>query len=197
MTSDFVDIHTHRFTSRHIELRAAGVHPWQAADPAAAPRLTASFFDGTQAVGETGLDFACEVDREAQMRLFRSHLEWAERLRLPVVLHCVRAFEPVMNTLAEYSLAAVIFHGFIGSPQQAARAVQRGYSLSFGLPALRSPKTVTAIRSLPVENLFAETDDSGADIERVYASLAEIRGTTTDELKDALYDNYNRIFNHD
>ena len=197
MTSDFIDIHTHRFTGRHTELRAAGIHPWRAAEPDAAARVTAELLAGAQAVGETGLDFACRVDRDAQLRLFRRHLELAQRLRLPAVLHCVRAFEPVMDTLAGYSLPAVIFHGFIGSPQQAARATGRGYYLSFGIPAMRSPKTVAALRATPAGRIFAETDDSGAAIEEVYAMIAETRGTDMETLKETIRDNYNRIFGHD
>ena len=95
MTDDYIDIHTHRFTGRGIELRAAGVHPWRAAEIGVAESLSPAMFEGARAVGETGLDYACDVDREAQERLFRRHLEIAEQRRLPVVIHCVRAFEQI------------------------------------------------------------------------------------------------------
>lgn len=194
MTDDFIDIHTHRFSGRLTELRAAGIHPWRAAEPDVESLLVPELFEGVQAVGETGLDFACGVDREAQERLFRRQLEIAERRRMPVVIHCVRAFEPTMKILAEYSPAAVIFHGFIGSPQMARRAVDKGYYLSFGVMTPRSPKTVAALRSTPAERLFAETDDSGADIGRVYGMIAEIRGMEIGDLKRAINENYERIF---
>ena len=183
MTDDYIDIHTHRFTGRGIELRAAGVHPWRAAEIGAAESLSPAMFEGAR-----------DVDRKAQERLFRRHLEIAERLRLPVVIHCVRAFEPTMKILAEYRLAAVIFHGFIGSAQMAERAVAEGYYLSFGVMTPRSPKTVAALRSTPDGRLFAETDDSGADIERIYAMIAEIRGTDAESLKRVITENYKRIF---
>ena len=194
MTDDYIDIHTHRFTGRGIELRAAGVHPWRAADLGAAESLSPAMFEGARAVGETGLYYACDVDSEEQERLFRRHLEIAEQRRLPVVIHCVRAFEPTMKILAEYRLAAVIFHGFIGSAQMAERAVAEGYYLSFGVMTPRSPKTVAALRSTPDDRRLAETDDSGADIERVYAMIAEIRGTDTESLKRVITENYKRIF---
>ena len=197
MTNDFIDIHTHRFTGCNTELRAAGVHPWRADEPDVASLLVPELFAEAQAVGETGLDFACDVGRDAQERLFRRHLELAEELRLPVVIHCVRAFEPTMKILAEYSLAAVVFHGFIGSPQMAERAVAEGYYLSFGIATLRSPKTAAALHSMPAERIFAETDDSGATIERVYETIAEIRGTDIEDLKRAVKENYERIFDND
>lgn len=56
MTAQFVNIHTHRPTGRGIELRTAGIHPWDAdkEDIAALGTLPAD----VQAIGETGLDYA-------------------------------------------------------------------------------------------------------------------------------------------
>lgn len=64
----------------------AGIHPWDATKGCELPDLAAC-----DIVGETGLDFACEVDREAQRRLLEWHLCEAERLRKPVVLHVVKS----------------------------------------------------------------------------------------------------------
>lgn len=190
----YVDIHTHHFTGRCIELRTRGIHPWQAAECDWRERFSDALFEGAQAVGETGLDRACGVDMAAQERLFRMHLEAAERLSLPVVLHCVRAFEPVMDILRRYRLRAVVFHGFIGSEQQAARALERGYYLSFGVSALRSPRTMEALRSCQSDRIFAETDDTGGDIADVYAMICDARGVTADELKMSMAENYRNIF---
>lgn len=193
----FVDIHTHRFTGCCIEPRARGIHPWQAADQNVEFAVTDAMFADADAVGETGLDFACGVYRVAQERLFRLHLDAAQRLCLPVVLHCVRAFEPVMNILREYRLRTAIFHGFIGSEQQAARAVGRGYYLSFGPATTRSPRTVAALRSVPLERIFAETDDTGADIADVYEMICRVRGVEMETLKERLAQNYYDIFDKD
>ena len=193
----FVDIHTHRFTGCCIEPRARGIHPWQAADQNVEFAVTDAMFADADAVGETGLDFAFGVDRVAQDRLFRLHLDAAQRLCLPVVLHCVRAFEPVMNILREYRLRAVIFHGFIGSEQQATRAVGRGYYLSFGPATTRSPRTVAALRSVPLERIFAETDDTDADIADVYEMICRVRGVEMETLKERLAQNYYDIFDKD
>ena len=193
----FVDIHTHCFTGCCIEPRALGIHPWQAADQNVEFAVTDAMFADADAVGETGLDFACGADRVAQERLFRLHLDAAQRLCLPVVLHCVRAFEPVMNILREYRLRTAIFHGFIGSEQQAARAVGRGYYLSFGPATTRSPRTVAALRSVPLERIFAETDDTGADIADVYEMICRVRGVEMETLKERLVQNYYDIFDKD
>lgn len=195
MENRCVNIHTHRPRNDERSIRTAGIHPWQAEqfDGLPLPDLPA----GCQAIGEIGLDYARPVDREKQERLLRRQLQRAEELGLPVVLHCVRAFEPLMRILAGYRLRAVIFHGFIGSGQQAGEAVKRGYCLSFGERSLKSPRTAEVLRTLPADRLFLETDESEISIEAIYRQAAELRGCTPEELRTGIWENYKRIFGNE
>lgn len=198
--ADYVNIHTHRPTGRCTELRTAGIHPWEAAHELAAVRSEGlagrlgEALAGAQALGETGLDFACSTDREAQTELLRAHLRLARERGLAVVLHCVRAFEPLMNELKACPPPAAIFHGFIGSPEQARRAFARGYYLSFGERSLASRRACAALRAVPLDRLFLETDESELPITEIYARAAAVRGTTVGELQRATLENYERIF---
>lgn len=229
----YVNIHTHRPTGRGIELRTAGIHPWQA-DRQAVEAFAARFGstaegpradravpaggdsevnvamlatgDGEansavpsdnraiQAIGEIGLDYACTKDRATQLDVLRRQLELACRTGLPVVLHCVRAFEPLMRELTVCEPRAVIFHGFIGSPEQARQALARGYCLSFGERTFASPKSLRALRETPLGQLFFETDDAAVAIEEIYARAAEALGMPEERLKRATLENYERIF---
>ena len=173
MKCSIVDIHTHRPTGKALEPSFAGIHPWQAETrriEEIVPR-----FGEVDLVGEIGLDYAGTVGK-------------------PVVLHCVKAFEAVMRELAPHALRAVIFHGFIGSSQQAAEAIKKGYYLSFGERTFRSPRTVEALRRTPVENLFAETDESDVPIEEIYRRIAQAKDLDPELLKCAIYRNYREIF---
>ena len=190
--SRFIDIHTHHPTHFHREPQAEGRHPWDA------ELLTPiSISDNTKIIGEIGLDFACNVDRKKQEEVFRQQLTIAQSSNRPVVLHCVKAFEQIMKILDDYTLKAVIFHGFIGSPQQAASAIKKGYFISFGGRTKKSPKTIEALRSTPIDYIFAETDEGPDKIEDIYEMIASIKETTTDEIIDAIEKNYTRIFNSD
>lgn len=191
METPFVNIHTHCPTGRGIEPDSVGIHPWDAAggDPAAVEEQIGK----VQIVGEIGLDYL-HPDREAQLRVFEQQLQLAETAGKPVVLHCVKAFEETMALLKRFRLRAVIFHGFIGSPEQAARAVAGGYYLSFGLRSFRSPRTVQALRSTPPQRLFLETDDGLESIDAVYAAAAQLLETPLETLKQTIYTNYLRIF---
>ncbi len=197
MEYPFVNIHTHRPAGSAIGLRTTGIHPWQAAevDPAQLS-LPLPPPDGIQAAGEIGLDFARKIDRAKQEALLRRQLAWAQEAALPVVLHCVRAFEPMLRILAQYRLRGVIFHGFIGSPEQAHEALRRGYRLSFGLRTFDSPKTLRAMRSVPLESIFLETDDDPAEIGTVYGLAAGALGVEVGTLRERIYRNYENLFDH-
>ena len=187
-----LDIHTHNAQTHAQTIDTVGIHPWHTliGDVAEVERRAPS----VDAVGEIGLDYACDVPREEQTALFRAQLAIAERLEKPVVLHCVRAFEDVIKVVADYHLRAVIFHGFIGSAEQAQRAVAQGHYLSFGERTSRSPKTIEALRSTPLSHLFIESDESTSPIEEIYAKIAELRGVEVSELLNATEANFNRIF---
>lgn len=185
-----IDIHTHRPTEA-VTIRTVGVHPWHAAE---CSLPSAEAIEAADAVGEIGLDKACGVDFEMQRALFIKQLELAERFEKPVVLHCVRAFEEVMTLLERHTLRAVLFHGFIGSREQASRAVKKGYYLSFGARTGGSNKTIEALRETPLERLFVETDEAETTIEAMYLTIARLRGMEVEKLEQATAENYKRIF---
>ena len=210
MNAPYINIHTHRRTGCGIEVVSAmagcgefppppfsiGVHPWQLVDLNEAGLAEALHEIGAApawAIGETGLDYAIEADRDRQADVFSAQLRIAVERRLPVVLHCVRAFEPTMDILTAYTLPAVIFHGFIGSLEQAARVVRSGYYISLGERSLSSPKTVEALRSIPLENLFFETDNAQVSIAEIYSRAGEILAMPVPELVTQLHENYERL----
>ncbi len=208
---EFIDIHTHKYyndgtiflLSRdlwrdpeppHGTMFSAGMHPWNASLDDLDAVLNYLETAPIAAVGEIGLDYASEVPQEVQKEVFRQQLEVAAKRNLPVVIHCVKAFYDVLHELKLHDLREAVFHGFIGSPEQAAEAVGRGHYLSFGPRSLTSPRTTKALLQIPVSAIFAETDTASEHISQVYEKIAELRGTTVEALKLAITENFNRIF---
>ena len=99
-----------------------------------------------------------------------------------------------MKIVAEYDLRAVIFHGFIGSAQQAERAIKKGYFLSFGPSTSRSPKTIEALRNTPLDKIFIESDETRKNIEDIYSEIATLQGCKQEILEQAILENYNKVF---
>ncbi|MFR9650460.1 MAG: TatD family hydrolase [Rikenellaceae bacterium] len=199
-----IDIHTHNPVEEGTTtISAAGIHPWSAEESAfcsddkerysAIRKELIAAAEQVDAIGEIGLDFAADVNREAQRKLFIEQLKIATKCRKPVIIHSVRAFDDVMEILSTFRLK-VIFHGFIGSAQQMNRAVDRGYFISYGARTFDSPKTVKALRETPLEMLFIETDTSKVAIEEVYEKVVSIRMESLEELVAAIENNFTKIF---
>ncbi len=211
MEYPFTDIHTHcdgsalslrsyGFTDAGFGSRAGhapysvGVHPWHADDSRAGQWIASLYSEPAAAVGEIGLDYVCGVDRSVQREVFERQMDVALALKKPVVLHIVRAFEPVMDILRHYpALPAVVLHGFVGSGQQARRAVERGYFLSVGLRSLASGRTVGALREVGLRHLLLETDDSPVGIESVCERACSVLNVPQDELLRIVYDNFKSV----
>ena len=189
-----VNIHTHHPKNDELTLWSIGIHPYDAegatTDTLLAVERTAAEYN---AIGEIGLDFSRAIDREVQIQLFQAQLDIAQKDGKGVVLHCVKAFETVMDILKNYSLKFVIFHGFIGSPEQAKRATDRGYFLSFGHRTFQSPKSIEALRRTPTDLLFFETDDSMTDIDQIYAQASAILGIPKIMLEYITNENFKKI----
>lgn len=191
MRHRLIDIHTHHPRPDVISPRMEGIHPWDAEKGLAMPD-----FGECDIVGETGLDYHRKVDREAQKRLFEHHLLVAEELAKPVVIHNVKATEDILRILARHpAVHRVVFHGFIGSWQQAETIIKRGYFLSFGERSLRSAKSREVIAKMDKSRLFCETDDRpDISIEEIYSEVAKLRNTTPEELLEEIRNNYNILF---
>ena len=189
-----VNIHTHHPKNDELTISSIGIHPYDA-DSATSDMLFAidSAATAYQAIGEIGLDFSRTVDRQLQIELFQAQLEIAQKHGKGVVLHSVKAFEQVMDLLKNYSLKFVIFHGFIGSVEQAKRTTDRGYYLSFGHRTFHSPKSIEAMKATPAELLFFETDESMADIDQIYSQASALLGVPTAMLEYITNENYKRI----
>ncbi|MFI3303180.1 MAG: TatD family hydrolase [Rikenellaceae bacterium] len=198
MSKPYVNIHTHNDAGGAITITTLGIHPWNAENHTLADgevrRDFESQIDTVEAVGEIGLDFAADVDRDEQEKLFILQLKLAKKHRKPVVLHCVKAFEPTMQILSTFPIKSVIFHGFIGSVQQMNQAIDRGYYISFGERTFTSPKTLKALRECPLENMLLETDMGQISIEEIYTKISKLRIESVEELRETIYNNYLKIF---
>jgi TatD DNase family protein len=172
----------------------AGIHPWDVEKELCMPN-----FKDCDIVGETGLDYLTKVDKECQKRIFIEHLRVAQELDKPVVIHNVKATDDILHILSQFpTIKGIVFHGYIGSKQQAEILLKRGYYLSFGHRSLRSPKTREVIATMDIGRLFCETDDEpNISIAEIYTEVATLRNITTKELLDEIEKNYNILFDKD
>lgn len=209
--NQYTNIHTHKEHEGEVaivswrigtepkpatKLLSAGIHPWDA--EVLYPTLEALVAElesvDCVAIGEIGLDKACNVPLGIQQEVFARQVEVASRRGLPIVIHCVRAQAEVVAELQKHPLQSVVFHGFIGSKEQAEELLRKGYYLSFGFGALRSPKTMEALREMPLDRLFLESDTAERPIEELYRRVAKEKNIDIERLKKIILDNYTKLF---
>ena len=143
------------------------------------------------AIGETGLDKSIEAPLERQIRIFEAQLDMAEQAQLPVILHVVRAFNEVIEIKkARKPSVPMIIHGYKGSRQMAEALIGAGFLISFGEAICeKNSKIIDALRFVPLEKMFLETDDADLDIREVYQMAADVKGLTVEQLRMQIVEN--------
>jgi TatD DNase family protein len=165
---------------------------------------------GVSAIGETGLDYYRDhAPREDQRHAFEAQLELAGRVGLPVVIHTRAAEDDTFALLREHAdQLTVVMHCF-SAPDRLEECVERGYVCSFA-GNVTYPKAVElqqAARDVPDELLLVETDSPylapqpvrGKPNEPVNVTftarhVAELRGTSYEELERTVEANAGRVF---
>lgn len=146
------------------------------------------------AIGEAGLDKVCETDMELQKKIFAAHIQWANEIQKPLIVHCVRAHAEVMQLLKQYdNRMPVIFHGFTKSKELALQLTAHGYYLSFG-KAIERTALAEVMTSVPIEQLFLETDKSDISIGQLYTLASSAFQIQEDSLSLQLYNNAATVF---
>lgn len=198
---------------------ALGIHPQALADlPAAdddrhlADLETLLARGGAVAVGECGLDGPSAgegVSLDRQRAVLRGHLAIARRLRLPVLLHALRAHDAMREELEREGLpAGGVLHSFSGSAEQVPPFAALGLHFSFAGPVTfeGARKPGAAARAVPPDRLLVETDapdqtphphrggrNEPGHLPLVLESLARAVGTTPADLDRLTTGNARRL----
>ena len=197
-----------------------GVHPHAAGrfagDPGGAAAAVAAEMEASpqvRALGEIGLDYHYDFSpRDVQQEVFRQQIRLAKDRRLPIVIHTREAEDDTFRILGEEHAGegGGVFHCFTGDWSMAQRALDEGFHISLAgivtFPKALELKEVA--RRVPLDRLLIETDspflapvphrggrNEPAHVARVAAVVAELRGTTVDEIARTTTDNFNRLFN--
>lgn len=169
---------------------SVGLHPWHLTEDWKTD-LENFFFPAVKelnaiAIGETGLDSYCYLPIEKQLEAFKAQAEFANKEGLPLIIHCVKAFDLLIACHRDIKPHEPwIIHGFRGKATQAKQLLSLGFSLSFGVHF--NPE---ALRICPVERLFIESDESHLTIEEIYAQIAKIRDKSTASLQKEILNLY-------
>jgi len=186
----FVNIHTHhKATDETIisvinqypkELQddilyySIGIHPWfikkESLNDEFRILKTALVDKNCIAIGECGLDKLATTAFELQKEVFVKQLELAKKYNKPVIIHCVKAFDELIQFKKQFPETKMIIHGFTKNNQLAKQLQKQGFYLSYGTIIL---KNNTLLNELDTSKLFFETDDDLVDIKDIYKAASK------------------------
>lgn len=192
-----------------------GIHPSECerVDNGAIEQLLPLFSqDKCLAVGEIGLDYHYEKDKTLQKELFKSQLELAVRLNLPVVIHSREATKDMLEILTEYHgglKKGFLMHCYSESAESAKEYLKLGAYFAFGgVITFKNAKKDEIIKSIPLNRVLCETDcpymtpvpyrgqvNEPMRVVEVYKKMAEIYGVEISDLVKTVADNTARFFN--
>ena len=152
-----------------------------------------------KAIGECGLDRACDSDFELQREVFIKQIELSEQYHKPLIIHAVRSYPDIISIRKETkSNQPWIIHGFNGNEHSAEQLLRHdGIYLSLGDVLFKNEKRAERLLDIiPSYRLFLETDVAERSIVEVYEKASLLSGVATDILRKDIFDNFVKIFGH-
>ena len=149
-----------------------------------------------KAIGECGLDRACNTGFEIQKEVFIKQIELSEQLAKPLIIHAVRTYPDIISIRKETKAKQTwIIHGFQGNEQSAEQLLKHGIYLSLGDVLFKDEaKAKRLLQIIPLEKLFFETDVAERKIVEVYEKAASLSGIEMYKLRNDIFNNFVKIF---
>lgn len=141
-----------------------GVHPSEAqkfSDDTAGRMMELAAHKKVVAIGEIGLDYYWDKTFvDVQKKVFKTQIEIANALKLPVVVHDREAHGDTFEILEQMDAKKVLLHCFSGSLEFAKRCVEKGWFIALGgVVTFKNAKKVRQVaKEIPLEHIMLETD---------------------------------------
>lgn len=215
--------HVHGLAMAHANLWASvGVHPDNEGvrEPSLDDLLEAGRLPRVVAIGETGLDYyrlggRSVADMHWQRDRFRVHVQAAQQLNKPLVIHTRSAADDTLAILREMGedgragSAGGVFHCFTETQDVARQALDLGFYISFsGILTFKSAQDIRDVASwVPLNRLLIETDspylapvpyrgktNNPSYVPHVARCLAQLRDCSVEQMAEMTTHNVRALF---
>ena len=195
---------------------SAGVHPLYVKDFDGSPDDFNHYyeFDKNVAVGEIGLDFYYDKDKQIQNKqidIFESFLEKSLHQKKPAIIHSRDAFDETVECIKNVlgGKQDFILHCYTGDDKWVTKFLDLGAYISYsGIVTFKNAKDLRrSIPFVPDERILIETDspylapvpmrgkrNQPAYVKYVCSHLAELKGLSSEDLAKLTSDNAKRVF---
>ena len=173
----------------------------------------------TVAIGECGLDYfhltmrpsaeSREMQVKKQKDAFLAQIAFAHEVKKPLMVHCRNAFPDLIEMLgsAARDLRPGIIHFFTGTPDEAKKLLDLGFSFTFGGVITFARSYDEIVKMIPLDRILSETDapyvapapyrgkrNEPAYVVETVKKLAELKGISVEKMAGQISENAARIF---
>jgi TatD DNase family protein len=219
MEAPYIDFHTHRqrqdektmeVISQHgSKFNAAnyytiGFHPWWTLkklnlDEYALLKEKYQNDSHCLGIGECGLDKLKGATYEIQEQIFIQHIELANELGAPLIVHCVRQYDQMLRLHRNLAKTDWAIHGYVRNQILARSIIDQGIYLSLAPSNQMKNSFIETLKWVPIDRIFLETDsETSHDIFERYRIFSVLRiDLNGDELflRQQLFSNFQKFFN--
>lgn len=161
------------------------------------------------AIGECGLDYyrSEESTKHVQKKAFIEHIELANKLGKPLMLHIRNAYEDALEILKAHAKVKGDVHFFAGDWEIAQQFLNFGFTLSFTGVVTFTHDYDEVVRNAPLDMILSETDapyvtpapyrgkrNESSYIPEIVRAIASIRGEDFEKVSGQLLENARRVF---
>jgi len=163
------------------------------------------------AVGESGIDLYWDKSYlDQQKTSLERHIDWAIRFKLPLVLHSRNSLKELFDVLEAHRQKKLggVFHCYPGGPEDAKKAIDLGFMLGIGgVVTYKNSRMAEVVAAVGLKHIILETDapflapvpfrgkrNESAYLRHVAEKVAEITGTSVDEVAQTTTANARRLF---
>ena len=160
------------------------------------------------AVGEIGLDYHYECDRNLQKELFRKQLNIAKKYNKPVIIHSRDSIQETYDILKEFHVKGIM-HCYSGSVEMAHEFIKIGFLISIGgvVTFKNASRLIDVIKNISLEYIVLETDspylspepyrgkrNEPANVSIILKKICELKGLNYNEAASVTTSNIFRLF---
>jgi TatD DNase family protein len=161
-------------------------------------------------VGETGLDFYYNnSDKDSQIKSFKSHIDAAIHLNVPLIVHSRNAENETYELLKNSKCLKILMHCFTGSDSFVEKLLPLGvyFSASGIITFSNSENLQETFKKIPLDKLLIETDspflapvpmrgkkNEPSYIEYTLNKLADLKNIDKSKLDKITTENFNKLF---
>ncbi|MDP7116541.1 MAG: TatD family hydrolase [Candidatus Woesearchaeota archaeon] len=157
------------------------------------------------AIGEIGMDFVGDVDKEGQEVIFRKMINLAKELGKYIIVHSRKAEREVIDVIEDEKISKVIMHCFSGKKKLVERIKNNNWFVTIPTCVVRGEQYQSLARTIDINHMLCETDapflspfkdkqNEPSFVVEAYKKIAKIKGMTLEEVEKNIYMNYQQIF---